>query len=178
MPSTSNRLPGSRANKGRMDPPRHNSFAEPPSKGRVDPPVQHVDAVSPWGLLENKDPTRWYVYANGATTNVGGVQWYKILGYRVEKLEPGGVQPRGGATCEVGEPITVMGNVLMSCSMERKAELDAVGYDGVSGQSAVDEIESRIIDPDGGVDESRGLYGQRGRYFSVHNETKPVQGEA
>jgi hypothetical protein len=41
----------------------------------------------------------------------------------------------------------------------------------------VDEIERLIIDPDGGIDESRGIYGRRGNLYSVHNETKPLEGE-
>jgi hypothetical protein len=174
------RRPKPRAQKPqvRLDPPRHNVFAEPSTKGRIDPPVQHVDAVSPWALLENRDPTRHYVYANASQAQVGGVQWYKMLGYRVERLEPGGVQPRGGATCEVGELITVMGNTLMSCTLERKAELDNYGYDGQSGQRAVGEIERQIVDPDDGIDASRGLYGKHGPYYSVFNETKPLEGES
>lgn len=179
MTEVQGRLPKSRAKKpqGRLDPPRNNVFVEPSTKGRIDPPVQHIDAVSPWALLENRDPTRHYVYANSSTAQVGGVQWYKMLGYKVERMEPGGVQPRGGATCEPGEAITVMGNTLMSCSLERKAELDQVGFDGHSGQRAVDEIERQIVG-DEGIDASRGLFGTRNSLYSVHNETGPMEGES
>lgn len=163
--------------KGRLDPPRRSAIVEPKTKGRIDPPAQHVDAISVWGQLVGKERGRHYVFANNSLQQVGGVEWYKMMGYRVEIAEKDGVRPKGGATVDFGQPIQVMGMTLMSCTKERKAELDAVGFDGVSGQRAVDEIEDRIIDKDGGIDESRGIYGRRA-YYSVHNETKPLEGES
>lgn len=171
-PETQSRLPKPKTGRGRMDPPRQSVFVEPKTKGRIDPPVQHIDAVTPWAMLQNKDPSRWYVFANANTQHQCGVQWYKLLGYRLERYEPGGVEPKGGLELERGEPIQIMGTVLMSCPIERKRELDRVGYDNASGQELVDMREQHIVGNEG-VDASRGLYGRHGRDIIVENETEP-----
>jgi hypothetical protein len=171
---TQNRLPKKKSTaRGRIDPPRQSVFVEPKTKGRIDPPVQHVDAVTPWSLLQNKDPSRWYVFAHATSEQPGGMQWYKLLGYRVEKFDPNsGVVPMGGLDLEPGDPIRVLSCVLMSCSLERKRELDQRGFDGASGQELVDEREQLIVGTKG-LDASRGLYGRFDKDIFVENETEP-----
>ena len=61
-----------------------------------------------------------------------------------------------------GDPITVMGCVLMSCSKERWAEIEQFGDYGETGQAAADALEQRILDRRAGVvDLMRGLHGAK-----------------
>jgi len=173
------RLPVSRRT-GRSDPKPQRVFVDGDRTGRADPKPRHIDAVTPWGSLVNKDPNREYVYANARAQGMAGsVDWYRMLGYRLEKYKKGGVLPAGfnaqdeDELPKEGEPLIVMGCAVMSVSKERKAELDQVGFDGNGGQQHVDRIESEILDREsGGIDESRGLYGYGDKYMRVENDTK------
>ena len=178
MTEPKSRLPRARAPRGpqgRIDPPRNSPFAEPQVSGRIDPPVQHIDAVSPWGKLENCDAGRHYVFVNQNNKFVGGVSWYRSLGYRVERASPDGVRLAGGGGLDEemapGTPLTTMDTVVMSCTKQRKAQLDAYGEDGEGGQYRIDQLEKQIIGSEG-VDASRGLYGRIDRDISVENHTE------
>jgi hypothetical protein len=103
---------------------------------------------------------------------------YSAAGYVIELDQPGGVKPQGGRLSrKPGEQIEFRGNVLMSCSLERKAEIDEHGVDGDSGQRAADAIENRMIDKERGLDPLRGI--GTGRFLRFRAEAEhdtPIMG--
>lgn len=144
---------------------------------RQDPKPRHIDGISVWANVRGKDPTRVYVLAN--KTGIMGADWYQMLGYKIETADytaagqAKGVYLAGGKTARQGEPLEMMGLVLMSISKEKHDLIERHGIDGQSGQAEADEIEARIIDKEaGGTDEMRGMRSRRGvQYFRGVNET-------
>lgn len=113
---------------------------------RSDPPPRPVEQTANRGFLEGADPTKHYVWVsevNDPTINVG---YYKHLGYRIAQYDPSEARPTiGYQEFQQGDPIKTMGMVLMECPVERKAELDKVGWDKAS--KIEDTIRNRDVDP-------------------------------
>lgn len=113
---------------------------------REDPPPRPVEQLANRGFLQGADPTKHYVWVsevNDPTINVG---YYKHLGYRVAQFDPNEARPTiGYQEYTQGDPIKTMGMVLMECPVERKAELDKVGWDKAS--KIEDTIRNREVDP-------------------------------
>jgi hypothetical protein len=113
---------------------------------REDPPPRPVEQTANRGFLEGADPGKHYVWVsevNDPTINVG---YYKHLGYRIAQYDPSEARPTiGYQEYQQGDPIKSMGMVLMECPLERKSELDKVGWDKAS--KIEDTIRNREVDP-------------------------------
>jgi hypothetical protein len=122
------------------------------------------------GTLSNPEPGRAYVFAN-AEDGVGqNYQYYEMLGYRMERKTKGGVQVVQGQKVKEGEPLRFWDQVLMSCSEERKAEIDEFGPHGNTGRRLAKRIQEKI--------NSAGLQEGVGRRTArVVNETTPLMVE-
>jgi hypothetical protein len=128
---------------------------------RVDPPRRSAGTVLHATSLDNQDPNKHYVWAS-LTTEIAGIQavdYYENIGYDVELHKPGGVVSGLGRTArerKAGQRIEQYGCVLMSCSLERKAEIDQYGPDGDGGQQRASELEQKYL-RQGGRDLMRGM---------------------
>lgn len=140
-------------------------MAKPAARRRVDPKSRPPDGARPWDKLVNADPGRHYVYVD-PSSQMYGVEFYESIGYEQEVRREGGVRPAVGNTRGDGSVITVMHQVLMSCPIEVKTDLERYGVGGSGGQDRIDKIEKRILKP-GGIDGLRGMHG----YFEVVDET-------
>lgn len=113
---------------------------------REDPPPRPVEQVANRGFLDGHDPSKHYVWVsdvNDPTINVG---YYKSLGYKVAQYDPSEARPTiGYQEFTQGDPIKSMGMTLMECSIERKSEIDKVGWD--KAQAIQDTITKREVDP-------------------------------
>lgn len=113
---------------------------------REDPPPRPVEQTANRGFLEGQDTGKHYVWVsdvNDPTINVG---YYKHLGYQVAQYDPSEARPTiGYQEFRQGDPIKTMGMTLMECSVERKAELDKVGWD--KANRIQDTIRNREVDP-------------------------------
>lgn len=113
---------------------------------REDPPPRPVEQVANRGFLEGADPTKHYVWVsevNDPTINVG---YYKHLGYKVAQYDPGEAKPTiGYQEFQQGDPIKSMGMVLMEVPLERKRELDEVGWK--QADKIQETIRKRDLDP-------------------------------
>lgn len=96
--------------------------------------------------LLNRDPKKAYVYVNPADPDAYGL--YQSMGYEVERQTEAGVKLAIGATSKNGEAIAYQGQILMSVSLERKAEIDQFGPEGDTGTAWADQLESRFVDKD------------------------------
>ncbi len=112
---------------------------------RIDPTPSHHDPSEGRFALINRDPDRHYVWAyiNDDETGKGK---YLAMRYRVEVQEPGGVRPVIGDTVQDGEEITASGHVLMSCSLERRQEIEQHGAFGEGGLALADRQEERMYE--------------------------------
>ena len=140
---------------------------------RIDGKIKSLDGVDAAVRVENKNPGRWYIWANErpiASNTQGDVAFYLNMapamtleeedGYRVERFskERGAVKAPGALRCEEGEPlINVYGNVLMSCPIEFKQLIDAIGHNGQAGQEEADRLEKLMITRRGLQDHMRGI---------------------
>lgn len=113
---------------------------------REDPPPRPVEQTANRGYLEGHDPGKHYVWVsevNDPTINVG---YYKSRGYKIAQYDPSEARPTiGYQEFNQGDPIKSMGMVLMECPVERKAQLDAEGWDKAS--RIEDTIRNREVDP-------------------------------
>jgi TPP-dependent pyruvate/acetoin dehydrogenase alpha subunit len=113
---------------------------------REDPPARPVEQTANRGFLEGHSPDRHYVWVsevNDPTINVG---YYKSLGYKVAQYDPDEARPTiGYQEYQQGDPIKSFGMVLMETSIERKAELDKVGW--AAADRVQDAIRNREVDP-------------------------------
>lgn len=146
---------------------------------RKDPRNRHLDgSATAWTQVINRDPNRHYVLVSVGADE--GPDWYESIGYQVDVYGgEKGLKLKGGKVNKtVGEPIEVRGHLLMSCSMERKEEIDRYGADGDSGQEHADEIERRLsLNKSRGRDALRGL-GVRGEdYLSFESDISAPQHE-
>lgn len=94
------------------------------------------------------------------------MDYYQSLGYVVEEARAGGPSLTAGVTSQEGQPIQVRGHILMSCSDQRRLEIEQYGPDGDSGQEQADVVEDAIVDRSRGRDHLRGLQG-RGLHVDV-----------
>jgi hypothetical protein len=140
---------------------------------RRDPKNRHIDASSnSWAAVRNRDPGKHYVLVSNAADDQGP-DYYESMGYEVEVYGgANGVSLRGGrSTKELGSPIEMRGHTLMSCSLERKAEIDQYGADGDAGQELADEVEQRLsLNKGRGRDALRGLGVQGEEYISFEKD--------
>lgn len=119
---------------------------------RSDPKPRQNSGIGAWTRLDNRDPTRWYVWVFKADQHQGP-DYYLAVGYEVETQRPNGPKPIGGRlTRKDGETIEWRGHVLMSCSLARKAEIEAYGEDGEedhpetwTGQRHADSLERDVM---------------------------------
>lgn len=123
----------------------------------------------PFFELENADPTRRYVWANGAQAHLpGGPGWFELLGYVVETVQPGGVRPRGIRTLKDGDEIKVGDLLLMSVDLEEHNAQVA------EAQRRADERERQMIKNRGMPDRLRGIHG-RNKYFTATSDLSPLE---
>lgn len=123
-------------------------MARPKKALRLDPAPRPIDGQLPYFNVQNKDPSREYVWVYKAA-GVGsyGVEDYIYRGYELEKYRDGGPHPAMRALGhEDGTVIESRGNVLMSVSKERHAEIVEHGDDGISGQRAADLQAKKMLD--------------------------------
>lgn len=129
------------------------------ARRRIDPVSRPAIGVTKWDQLRNPDPNLHYVYVD-PNNKLFGLEYYKSLGYSVEKKRPDGPSPVAGRTISDGDEITALGHVLMSCPKELVEQREA------EGQAHVTALEAKML-KQGGVDGLRGF----GRGTSVINET-------
>ena len=95
---------------------------------RNDPEPRPVEGVTNRVGVENQDPDKHYVWVstvNDPTLNPGS---YRSQGYQFSQYDEGGTQPTlGYQELKQGDKIEAFGMVLMECSKEHKAKLDAKG---------------------------------------------------
>lgn len=130
------------------------------AKKRRDPQTSnHFDGSAEWTKLRNADPDVRYVFASMETRRPGaGVRYYEDLGYQVIEQDPDGVQLGAGCvTAEDGEPMEMMGTVLMGIHKDDFEDIKKYGPNGTTGLHMYDEIEKKILRP-GGIDPLRGKY--------------------
>jgi hypothetical protein len=147
---------------------------------RVDPKPRHIDGSAPWANIVDRDPKRKYVLVaqNGGEF---GVDYYKSIGYRIERQKADGDGPRlqGGVTEEsLDAPIVSRGHVLMSIDDATHQQIEQHGADGNSGQAEATRIEELIVNKRrGGNDHLRGI-NTRGRSgdqaIYMRNSTTPL----
>lgn len=121
---------------------------------REDPPPRPVEQVANRGFLADADPDKHYVFVsevNDPTLNVGS---YLAQGYVVSQYDPSEAKPTiGYQEYKLGDPIKSMGMVLMEIPVERKKQLDEVGW---RRADAIQEtIRQRDIDPLSGDEAAR-----------------------
>jgi hypothetical protein len=113
---------------------------------REDPPPRPVEQTANRGYLEGSDPDKHYCWVsevNDPTINVG---FYKAQGYKIAQFDPSEAKPTiGYMEYQQGDAIKAMGMVLMECSKEHKAQLDAVGWNKAT--RIEDTIRNREVDP-------------------------------
>jgi hypothetical protein len=137
---------------------------------RVDPVLRQIDFFSQGIELINPDPSKAYVLAYKGDS-ICGRSYYQALGYEIELHSETGVRLRAGSTGQTGEEMEWMGHVLMSCSKERKAQMDA------AGKAWANRIEERIVDRKKGMqDLLRGIPG-RGQFMRVVNDSTSLRPE-
>ena len=121
---------------------------------RIDPPARPIDGALPYFNVQNKDPGREYVWVYKAAQDFG-VEHYLYMGWEMERYREGGPLPsirpvkiddNGQEEDLNGRVIESRGNVLMSMDKAKHAQMVEYGADGVSGQHAADERDSRLLD--------------------------------
>ena len=133
---------------------------------RKDPSPTSFD-VPQMGMVINPEPGRHYVYAHSEDGQHQNVQYYEMLGYRTELCTKGGVRVAQGEKAREGDPLRFWGMVLMSCSPERKAQIDEHGPDGRTGRHLSRAIQNKI--------NKVGLQdGVNRRVARIVNETTPL----
>ena len=143
-------------------------------KVRVDPKPRPLMGSAPWNELENPRPDKSYVIANKGDP-MFGESYYRALGYEAVVAEPGGTRFKAGVTCQEGEAVELMGNVLMMIDKNKKEEIDQYGVSGTGGQMWADQIEKKIIQNRYGMDEMRGINTRLGQYGRIESGDKNEQ---
>lgn len=145
--------------------------AKPATKtpfGRKDPKPRHLDGSAIWARLRNPSPDKHYVYVNKGDPEA--MAHYESAGYDPVLMTADGVQPAGGRTVPVGQPIEVRGMILHSVDMTRFQQIELEGVDGNAGQLEADRVEESIVDRSGISDPLRGMHSRFG--LTVQNETQ------
>jgi len=113
---------------------------------REDPPPRPVEQTANRGFLDEQDATKHYVFVsevNDPTINIGH---YLALGYKISQYDPNDPKPSVGyQEYKQGDAIKAHGMVLMECPIDRKAEIDKVGWDRAT--RIEDTIRNREVDP-------------------------------
>lgn len=121
-------------------------------KTRKDPTTRFFGAMPFFDNLEGRDPLKAYKWVSKSTPNnlPTSVDWYGMMGFEIELIQPGGVRPRGVKSLKEGDAIEVGGMVLMSIEADTYEEIIA------AGQAHADERERKIIKKKGLMDPARG----------------------
>ncbi len=142
---------------------------------RVDPKPRPVEGPAGEFSLVGTDPGRFYAAINMTATGRFGPQGYLEAGYQIETQRADGPRFRFGITAKPGQPIEYQGHVLMSCTNERKAEIELYGAFGGAGQEEVDRIHNLMVNKRAGrsvLGNLRRATGPSGEpLFDVENET-------
>ncbi len=133
---------------------------------RKDPRPRSHDGANTGSRLVNKRPDRHYVLVSPDAETLGE---YRARGFKVEVAEEGGVR-FGVQTTKFGETLEYKSQVLMSLSLEEKAELDQHGEEGDTGWALADRVENAILDKRQAIrDTMRGLHG---RYVGMEHDVR------
>ena len=138
-------------------------------RARKDPKT-YAPQIKPAASLINPEPGRHYVWANSEDGVDLNHQFYDMIGYRLERCTKGGVKVVQGLKAKEGGLLMFQGQVLMSCSEERKAEIDQYGPYGNSGRDLAQRLQNKINSA--GLQEGVGK-----RTARVVNETTPLMVE-
>ena len=113
---------------------------QPQGIKRNDPDPRPVEGATNRVDLSGKDPGKHYVYVSTVNDPTLNPRSYLSRGYSFTQYDPDGAQPVYGYNGDrkQGDRIEEFGMVLMECSLERKAEIDA------QGQAWANNIESVI----------------------------------
>jgi hypothetical protein len=122
-----------------------------------------------WSRVVNPEPGKKYV---GVMPRE--VPTYEDMGYAVVEAREGGPRFSGGRTGKPGQPQECSGHILMDIPLARWEEIQQVGWDGMSGQEAADELEEAIIRREG-TDALRGLLSPR--YGRVESDISALEEE-
>lgn len=104
---------------------------QPQGIKRNDPDPRPVEGATNRVDVVGQDPGKHYVWVstvNDPTLNPGS---YRSRGYRFTEYDPDGTQPAIGwnEAMKPGDRVEAMGMILMECSLEHKAKLDAQGQE-------------------------------------------------
>jgi hypothetical protein len=117
----------------------------------------------------NQKPGHRYVLA-AVNDERGGAMYYEyVLGYSpviYDEKDPKCTRLRAGRW-KHGEPVMMGMQKLMELAPDKAADLDAVGYNGQTGQAFADKIEEQILGR-GGIEAPR----QRNSYFTQESMAK------
>lgn len=139
---------------------------------RIDPPSRPPMDFEERMRLTDTDPDKHYIWANNAGNY--STDYWEAFGYDIEMHAEGSVRLlMGGHTKrkqKMGEPITQLGCILMSCPIELRLQMEA------GGQGHADRTEAMMITKRVTKDTMRGidLRGPHGPIMSVENETGPA----
>jgi len=142
---------------------------------RYDPRHRNPKGTNHHGTeVVNGNPNLRYQLVD-ATDTLCGKPHYEALGYEVERSRRGGPRLKVGETSRQGEPITFMGQVLMSIHKQTHADLVKYGAYGTGGQEAQDNLEKRIVKNRKGAGDM--LRGIRSDYMYAQNDIEPTYEE-
>lgn len=115
-----------------------------------------------WNKMKGVPPDRHPKWVRDGEDQ--GVDYHEALGYRIEVTSEDGLRPAtaGNKRLRNGRAITQAGMVLMSCSKEDKARIDAMGQEHID----------RIVNQMRGVDEKFTGMQSSHRRFDVYVEAK------
>lgn len=137
---------------------------------RRKPRTKVVETAHDRTELTNRDPSRWYQFVD-PTSRDYGLKFYKGLGYRVEVHTKNGVRLKHGGDAEeseLGQPIELIGQVLVSIESGKKKEQDLEGVYGGLGLNYYRTVDRSILKKNSVPFESDA----RSEYATLENETK------
>lgn len=151
---------------------------------RKDPAPRQVDAEGSMMRLKNEDPNYIYKAAYMGSHGVNGVGYYEMLGYE-KCLTPNPGDNRalrfafGLGDGKPGEPMQMMGHIIMRMAKAKYEELDLHGGHGQGigggGQSGADAIENAIIRQRETADAIRGVNSRYGEeLYRLKNMVRPA----
>ena len=94
------------------------------ARTRHDPPSRSADGFRRLEDVLNKDPNRFYIFADPNNEDTG-VSHYEALGYEVERKRADGPKLIGGLGVSEGDALTRSGQVLMSCPLAAREEAES-----------------------------------------------------
>lgn len=142
---------------------------KPKAGPRRDPRPRPTDGLQSYNDVINQKPGHRYVLA-AVNDERGGAQYYEfVLGYSpvlFDEKDPNCTRLRAGRW-KHGEPIMMGMQKLMELAPDAAERLDAVGYNGTTGQAYADRVEAQILGQ-GGIDAPR----RSDNYFSQSSMAK------